>query len=1094
MPIHKPQKRLAHLLAVSLAFPLPGQAAGLALSQVPLFLSSSQKANVLLLLDNSNSMDESANGAAVGSSSSNSKSEIARSVARSLVDTYVGKINMGLMAYQQNTPQSYHLHNSPYDISYNPTNYNAAFSGTRNSATKAYQAPNPSDPGNSFYYNVALPFYASTNQGNAFCYSPTANAFNNGENPSSGPWDSYRCFSSKTGSDDGVVSPLPGGGIKAAETALGYGSLIGTYTFTPTDSDLAQGILDFGKLMAWTYVGKTWFANSSPGKGYLHTPVAALTAAQATTLKAKLACNIPGAPSPCTTSGLQNAGLTPIEGSLLTAKDYYSGSLSAAAQGGPLAAPPNSCGKDFVVLLTDGLPSTDQNGNVVANPTTALTAATGAAGQLRTAGSKTYVVGFALPYGVSAAQLDSIATAGGTGTAYAATDLTSLTSTLGNIFSDILAQTGSAAAVATNSTSLVADSAIFQAKFDSADWSGRLFSYSLGSNGSIAGTPNWMAGSADSPAPAYYVALPAAGSRRIITTKASIGTGIPFRWPAAPAAPTASELDASQSAALSASALLNYLRGDAGNEGTSAGQYRPRPAGKLGDIINSSPVYVVKPKLGYPDSFEGSPYSAFRTTYASRTPMLYVGANDGMLHAFEASSGTEKLAYVPNAVLPKLANLASNAYTHRYYVDGTPTVADAYYDSAWHTILVGGLNAGGQGIYALDVTDPGSFSEANAGSIVRWEFTDSNDADLGYTFSQPVIGRMANGKWAAIFGNGYNNTEADGHASTTGQAYLYVVDLQTGALLAKLATKAGSTATPNGLASPNAVDVDGDHIIDYVYAGDLQGNLWKFDLTASNAAAWKVAYGSPGSPQPLFTAKDDGGATQPITTRPAVGLHPTQSSGYLVYFGTGKYLETGDNGTTGTQTQTFYGIWDNDAEVSGRSVLQAQTLQGGFTESGAEYRVVSRNSVNWNTQKGWYLDLASAEKQVSDAVLRNGHIIFTTLTPSTGTCAAGGSSWLMELDAATGGALKNTPFDVNGDGYFTNADFRTTSGATGTGAQAVSGTKLGDGIAGKPTIVNEGKVKQHKYFSKSSGSLQELGESTGGNAGRISWRELIKSK
>lgn len=1093
MPIRKPQKLLAHLIAGTFVLPLSSQAASLALSQTPLFLSSSQKANVLLLLDNSNSMDESANGAAVGSSSANSKSEIARSVARSLVDTYLGKINMGLMAYQQNTPLSYHLHNAPYDISYNSGNYDAGFSGARNSPTKAFQAPNPSDSGNSFYYNVALPFYASTNQGNAFCYGPTAIAFNNGENPGSGPWDSYRCFSTKTGSNDGVVSPLPGGGIKAAETALGYSGLIGTYTFSPTDSDLAQGILDFGKLMAWTYVGKTWFANVSPGKGYLHTPVAALTATQATTLKSKLACNIPGTPSPCATTGLQNAGLTPIEGSLLTAKDYFGGSLSATAQGGPLAAPPNSCGKDFVVLLTDGLPSTDKNGNIVTNPDTALAAAASAADQLRTAGSKTYVVGFALPYGFSASQLNTIAASGGTGTAYAATDLGSLTSTLGDIFSDILAQTGSAAAVATNSTSLVADSAIFQAKFDSADWSGRLFSYDLGSDGSIAGTPSWMAGSADSPAPAYYVALPAASSRSIITAKTSTGTGIPFRWPVDTAAPTATELDASQTATLGSSAVLNYLRGDASNEGSSAGQYRPRPAGKLGDIVNSSPVYVVKPKLGYPDSFEGSAYSAFSTTYASRTPMLYVGANDGMLHAFEASTGKEKLAYIPNAVFSKLANLTSNAYTHRFYVDGTPTMADAYYDDAWHTLLVGGLNAGGQGIYTLDITDPANFSEANASSIVRWEFTDNNDADLGYTFSQPAIGRMANGKWAAIFGNGYNNTDADGHASTTGQAYLYVVDLQTGTLLAKLATKAGSTTTPNGLASPKAIDVDGDNIVDYVFAGDLQGNLWKFDLTAANASAWKVAYGTPASPQPLFTAKDTSGATQPITTKPAVGLHPTRGSGYLVYFGTGKYLETGDNGTTGTQTQTFYGIWDNDAAVSGRSVLQPQTILGGFTESGAEWRTVSQNNVDWSTKKGWYLDLESAEKQVSDPILRNGRIIFTTLTPSSGTCAAGGYSWLMELDARTGGALDSTPFDVNGDGYFSADDFRTTSGSTGSDARAVGGTKLGDGIAGKPTIVNGGD-KQHKYFSKSSGSLQELPESTDGNAGRISWRELIKSR
>ncbi|MDY0014512.1 MAG: PilC/PilY family type IV pilus protein, partial [Rhodocyclaceae bacterium] len=922
--------RLARLLVATLVaqhFPLTTQAAPLALSQVPLFVTTSTKANVLLILDNSNSMDEAPDGSAAGSNSAASKSEIARSVARALVSTYTGKINMGLMAYKQGTLSSHHLHNSPYDVSYNPANYNASFAGARESTTKRFRTPNPSDPGNYIYYNVNLPFYSSSNQGNAFCYSPTAQAFNNGENPGSGPWDSYRCFTGKTGASDSVVSPLPGGGIKSSETTRGYSGLIGTYTFHPTDSDLAQGILDFGKLMAWTYVGKTWFNNTSPGRGYLYTPVADLTSTQASTLNTKLACNIPSPSAPCTSSGIPNAGLTPIEGTLLSAKDYFAGTL-ASGEGGPAAAPPQSCGKNFVVLLTDGLPSTDKNGNLVANPATALAAAATAAGQLKSAKVETYVVGFALPTGVDASTLNTIAAAGGTGTAYLATDSASLTTALNEIFSDILAKTGSAAAVATNSTALLSNSAIFQAKFNSGDWSGRLLAYPLGSNGSIAASPSWMAGSSDLPAPSYYVALPAANSRAIITTKSSTGNGIPFRWPVNAASPTSSELDVAQTTALGSANVLNYLRGDDTHEGTGTGQYRPRPAGKLGDIVNSSPVYVAKPNLGYPDNFEGAAYSAFRTAQVNRTPMVYAGANDGMLHAFKASDGTEKLAFVPKALYSRLTNLSAQAYAHRYYVDGSPTVADAYLGSAWKTILVGGLNGGGQGIYALDVTSPSSFSESNASTIVKWEFTDANDADLGYTYSQPVIGRLKNGKWAAIFGNGYNNTEADGNASTTGRAYLFIVDLADGSLLAKLDTKAGSATTPNGLASPAAVDMDGDNIVDYVYAGDLRGNLWKFDLTGNSAGSWKVAYGTTGSPQPLYTAVDGGGTAQPITVRPAVGLHPSQVNGLMVYFGTGKYIETGDNVTTGAQTQTFYGIWDKDATVtSGRSSLQQQTVE-----------------------------------------------------------------------------------------------------------------------------------------------------------------------
>lgn len=1070
---------------------LPASAANLALSEVPLFVTSSQKANVLFLLGNSQSMDGAINGSAVGSSSPNSKSEIARTVARNLVDTYLDKINLGLMSYQQGTLTSYHLHNSPYDLSYNPANYDPSFTGARNSTTKAFRTPNPSDPGNYIYYNVALPMYSSSNLGSAFCYSPTAKAFNDGENPLTGPWDNYRCFSTKTGTADGVVSPLPSGGIKPAEASLGYASFSFGSQFNPTDDDYAQGILDFGKLLAWTYVGPTWYANTSPGKGYINVAIAALNSAQATALKNKLACNLPGDPSPCTASGIKNGGLTPIPGSLVTAKNYFAGNLTDSAQGGPLSAPPQSCGKNFAVLLTNGLPNVDPSGNVVADPPTALALAKNATTQLKNAGVKTYVVGFALPYGVSPTQFNDLAAAGGTGTAYQASDLATLTTTLGNIFSDILAQAGSASSVAANSSQLRTNSAIFQAKFDSSDWSGRLLAYALDSKGKPAATPTWMAGTSESPTPAYYVPLPAADDRSIVTTKASTKKGIAFRWPADPANPSTTELDTAQTTLLGSSALLDYLRGDATNEGTGTSQYRSRPNGKLGDIVNSSPAYVGKPSLGYPDSFEGSAYSSFAGTHATRKPMLYVGANDGMLHGFEAATGKEKLAFIPNSLFPKLPTLSSKAYSHRYYVDGTPTVADAYYDGAWHTILVGGLNAGGQGIYALDVTNPANFSEANAESIVRWEFTDSNDSDLGYTFSQPVIGRMANGKWAAIFGNGYNNTVADGNASTSGYAYLYVVDLQTGSLLAKISTKAGTATTPNGLASVNAVDVDGDRIVDYVYAGDLLGNMWKFDMTGSSANSWNVAYGSAGSPEPLFTAKDISDKAQPITERPAVGLHPSQPNGYMVYFGTGKYIETGDNSTTGTQTQTFYGIWDNGASVSGRSSLQQQTITGTFTETGSEWRVTSKNTVDWRTQWGWYMDLASAEKQVSNPILRGGRIIFTTLTPATGTCSAGGYSWLMELDPETGAALPTTPFDVNGDGIYSTADFRNSSGGTDTNVQAVSGTKFGDGITGTPTII-EGPDEDNKYVSKSKGTLERVGESSSRKTKRISWRELIR--
>lgn len=1059
--------------------PRPAQAAALALSEVPLFVSTAKQANVLVVLDNSNSMDEAATGEAVGSASPDSKSEIARGVVKDLVATYTGKINMGLMAYQQSNIVSNYLHNSPYDVSYNPANYDPTFTGARDSLTKKYRILNPTSSGGYVHYNVALPFYSGSNQGTAFCYSPTAKAFNNGESPSSGPWDNYRCFGTKTGTNDGVVSPLPSGAIKASETALGYGSYKFTSQFFPTDSDLAQGILDFGKLNMWTYVGKTWFANSSPGRGYLHVPIASLDATQATKLNNKLATS---QFTTATDTPIRNAGLTPIEGTLLTCKDYFAGNLSSTSEGGPQAAPPDSCGKNFVVLVTDGLPSTDKNGNTVTDPAAAIAAAAAAAGELKAAGVETYVIGFALPYGTDPTTLDQIAAAGGTGTAYIAGDRATLTAELNVVFSDILAKTGSAASVALSSTSFNSGSRLYQSKFNSADWSGQLLAYPINSNGSLAAQA-WDAGE-ELNKQDYDT------GRAIISYSA--GLGIPFRW---------ANLDAAQQTALNKNAggtddgqgvaRLDYLRGRSTNEGTGSGQFRIR-AGKLGDVINSAPYYVAKPAFKYKDTLESASYSAFETTYKDRTPMIYVGANDGMLHGFRAADGRELIAYVPGKVYSKLSQLTSQTYSHRYFVDGSPTVGDAFYGSAWHTVLVGGLRGGGQGVYALDVTDPNAFSEAGAANLVRWEFTDADDADLGYTFSQPSIVKMANGKWAAVFGNGYNNTEADGAASTTGRAVLYIVDIQTGALIQKIDTKAGSTTTPNGLATPAPVDTNGDRVTDYIYAGDLQGNMWKFDVSGSNPNQWKSAYGSGANPAPLFTAKDASGAAQPITTRPEVGKH--KDGGYMVYFGTGKYIEVGDNVPTGAQTQSFYGIRDNNARLTGRSSLKQRTVQVVTAAGSYEYRVTSNDAIDWSTQRGWYLDLPEqGEKQVSDSILTNGRIIFTTLTPSTDACSGGGTSWLMELDALSGGRLTYSPFDVNGDGVFDTKDYVTVTEGGASVTVVTSGKRDKDvGILPSPAIQQtDDPNKERKYMSGSTGKISITDENTGGSdRGRISWREL----
>lgn len=1103
---------LALLAAFSVGYAGIAGGALLSLSQVPLFVTSGQKANVLLVIDNSNSMDEDATGAAVGSANSTSKSEIARNAAESIVTNYTGKINLGLMAYQQytsggNAVALQQLHNSPYDVSYDPANYDASYTGSRDSLTKRFRIPNPTSAGNYIHYNVALPFYAGSNQGNGFCFSQTADFDNGSETYPGGPWDSYRCYNSKTGTSD----TLPAANNTAA-AAEGYTGNFYNGQLSPTDSDLAQGILDFGRFLTWSYVGPTWFSNSNPGRGYLHVPIGNLDATKAAAINTKLGTSQFSTNGPTTSSlPLQNAGLTPIEGTFLTAKDYFAGNLTASAEGGSQSAPPTSCGKDFVVFMTDGLPSVSASGTALTNPATAIAAAADAAEDLYTATRpvKSYIVGFALPYGTTPGILNTIAAAGGTGTAFDAADTTGLNSAFNTIFSNILTESGAAAAVALTSGSVIAGGKIYQGQFNSADWSGDLIAYNTNSTTGAITSEAWKAGTVLN-GQNYDT------GRKIITYKPSSGVGIPFRWPANPASPSASELDLSQVTALTTNPSLdasnpsdtganrlNYLRGQTGITG-----FRARLVSVLGDLVNSAPAYVGVPAFNYPDNLETASYNTFRSTYSTRTPMLYVGANDGMLHGFDAATGQEKLAYVPSKVYPNLSKLTSTAYTHRYYVDGSPTVVDTFYSSAWHTTLVASLGAGGQGLFALDVTNPSTFSEANAGSLVKWEYS---DADLGYVFGQPSIVKLNTGAWAAVFGNGYNNSEADGSASATGYAYLYIVDIGTGALIKKISTNAGTVATPNALATPTLIDRDGDGDVDYAYAGDLLGNMWKFDLCDENnqgvcdnsASDWGVAFGTTASPQPLFVAEDASGNPQPITSAVEVTRHHT-GDGYQLYFGTGKYLENTDIATTGTQT--FYSLWDmavSPSTISGRSELQQQTITTTLTVSGEEYRTSSSNAVDWDgsvtgsIQRGWYMDLVSGERVVSEPSLFDGRVLFTTLIPDATACSGGGTGWLMELDAKTGSALGGPTFDVDGDGDVDTSDHLGTAGQYASGVKKTSipsavRLQKNPGGPGGGTLLKPISLSKNDPTKAVGGSLDVEVNSMPSAQNRSSWRQIFE--
>lgn len=675
-------------------------------------------------------------------------------------------------------------------------------------------------------------------------------------------------------------------------------------------------------------------------------------------------------------------------------------------------------------------------------------------------------------------------------------------------FDEILARTGSFSTAALSSGFLNTDTKIYQAIFNTDTWQGQLLSFSvdvntgeiktdgIGPNGS-----NWDAG-------ALLTATDWDNVRQVITYKPSEKVGIAFRWPNNPSNPSNIELDTEQVTHLHYNAQnnaadglgeerLNFLRGQTNNEQSNGGTFRDRLS-ILGDIINSDPLLIGTPNYQYPESFTNgseTSYTAYKLAKQNRTKVLYVGANDGMMHAFDAATGQELLAYVPSSVFGNLSELSNPDYTHRYFVNGSPNAVDAFFGGSWRTVLVSGLGAGGQGLFALDITTPESFSEAGAPSIVLWEFTDADDNDMGYTFSRPSIVRMANGEWAAVFGNGYNNSKNDSSPSSSGNSVIYIVNLQTGALIKKFDTEVGmaedpqSLARPNGMSTPTVIDSNGDHIADYIYAGDLFGNVWKIDVTGSNSAQWDFSYKQGNTPEPMFIAEDSNGDRQPITSAPVVSRVKGAFGSLQLYFGTGKYVESSDE--TNTSAQTFYAIRDDGTNQVNRGDLIEQTIVleiNGF-------RVTSDNIVS-SIDKGWFLDLTvsntlTGERVTATPIYRQDKIIFTTIIPNTDPCGYGGTSWLMELNAQTGGRLNFTPFDVNGDGKFTTADYITYNDPQhGQVSVPASGMQSTVGLVASPAILNAGD-KEYKYMPGTSSGIQTLIENPGINAtGRQSWREI----
>jgi type IV pilus assembly protein PilY1 len=521
--------------------------------------------------------------------------------------------------------------------------------------------------------------------------------------------------------------------------------------------------------------------------------------------------------------------------------------------------------------------------------------------------------------------------------------------------------------------------------------------------------------------------------RNIVTWNGT--NGVPFRL---------TNLSAAQQAALatvtgastaneSAQLYLNYIRGDRSNEGTatatSAGYRARNPATVLGDIIDSSVTVVAAPNGPYQDVFNPG-YSAFTTTYANRTPVVYVGANDGMVHAFNGNlavppgSGNEIFAYVPSLVIQGpgtgpgtaatptvngLAELGASPFSHHMLVDATPEAFDVDFSYTgaghpaigpgnWHTLLIGGLGKGGRGYYAIDVTQPANFgNETSASAQVLWEFTDPR---MGFSFGDPNVLKTKKYGWVVIFTSGYNNL--DGHG------YIFVVNPTNGQLLEADETigDGGTPTSPSGLTYASGFVANfADNTADSLYAGDLLGNVWRFDLTPAQGSS------SPFAPTQFAHVVGPDGFVQPITTRPLIEVDPSTGNTRYVLFGTGQFLASTDISTT--HIQSFYSIRDGTVTA----FATALTLPTGVTfpitranlVSNTDALILSAGITGTAAQpEGWYLDLPAAiagqgSPRVNvDPKPDNGIVVFAANIPNGDVCYPSGTNSVFALDIAAG--------------------------------------------------------------------------------------------
>lgn len=591
---------------------------------------------------------------------------------------------------------------------------------------------------------------------------------------------------------------------------------------------------------------------------------------------------------------------------------------------------------------------------------------------------------------------------------FSAADPATFKTDLEGVLQDATARAGSSTGLDFSITSFKEGSLLFSAAFDPTGWSGDVKAVELQASeegeplipGEEDEVPGWSARDVLDDRDLTE------NERNIITYDGTRGR--PFRWMDLT---TEQKADLAAGDASLAENRLEYIRGDRSFE-SDLDNFRKRSS-RLGSIVNSTPRFVAAPDSEWPNSsaFGDGKYSVFRKSNEDRTPVVYAGSNDGMLHAFKGTSGEdggeELLAYIPDFIYSTntgegLHYLTQPSYEHRYYVDLETRVTDMYIqgrnaagglsEAGWKTVLIGGGRAGAPGIFALDITDPDSFSESNAQSTVLWEFTHEK---LGNLVQPPVVSMADWGggdyRWTAFVPSGYN----------TGSTGFFMLDMEGGldgswdnGDFEYIEFESG-----DGLSALTVIDNTSDYIADRVYAGDLDGNMW---VAVGDNGGWDSAYKSGSSARPYVTVN------KPITGAPTVG--PSASSGkdpnLMILFGTGKYLERSDTGST--EEQSFYGVLetgDNKQTVTQADLVERDLRVGTGQVDGVSQiiRFAEGTAVDYETKSGWYADLpVSGERIVTNGVIRGDYVYVSTLIPSEDPCLGGGDGWIMAFDIQEG--------------------------------------------------------------------------------------------